>query len=134
MVERTVKSLVLIRAKHLAESVTTPTFLADGDGNLIFYNEAAEAVLGRSYADAGPMPAAEWQETFNVRDRDGSPFPLDRMPGWIVLQKHRPALGHMKIQGLDGVDHFIAVCAIPLFTQAEQFEGALIIFWEEEEP
>lgn len=71
--ERTLKSLVLIRAKHLAESVTTPSFLADNEGNLIFYNEAAEVLLGRAYADAGPMPASEWAEIFDVRYRDGAP-------------------------------------------------------------
>lgn len=133
MVERTLKSLVLIRAKHLAESVTTPTFLADQDGNLIFYNEAAEALLGTPFADAGPMPASQWQETFDVRSRDGSPFPIDQMPGWMVLQRHQPAMGHLLFRGLDGVDRFIAVCGIPLFRQEDLFEGALIVFWEDDE-
>jgi PAS domain-containing protein len=131
--ERTLKSLVLIRAKHLAESVTTPMFLADKEGNLIFYNEAAETILGRTFADAGPMPTSDWQKTFDVRSRDGSPFPLEEMPGWMVLQNKRPTLGHMRLRALDGVDHFIAVCAMPLFTAQEQFDGALIVFWEEDE-
>lgn len=131
--ERTLKSLVLIRAKHLAESVTRPSFLADNQGDLIFYKEAAEVLLGRAYADAGPMPASEWADIFDVRDRDGAPFPLEKMPGWIALQQHRPNLGHLQFTALDGKDRFIAVCAIPLFATPEQFEGALIIFWEDED-
>ena len=130
--ERTLRSLVLIRAKHLAESVTTPTFLADEQGNLIFYNESAAALLGKSFSDAGAMPASEWQKIFDVRSRDGSPLPLDGMPGWVALQEHRPSMGHLRFTALDGEERFIAVCAIPLFTQPEQFEGALIIFWQDE--
>jgi PAS domain-containing protein len=131
--ERALKSLVLIRAKHLAESVTTPTFLADTDGNLIFYNEAAEALLGRRFSDTGAMSATKWQEVFDVRNRDGSPFPLEAMPGWMEVQKHRPATGHLQFRTADGEDRVIAVCAIPLFSGPERFEGAAIIFWEDEE-
>ncbi len=132
MVEGKLKSLVLIRAKHLAESVTTPTFIADREGTLIFYNEAAEALLGRPFSDSGPMPAAEWGESFNIRSRDDSPFPLDAMPGWMEVQQHRPALGHLKFSNASGEDHLIAVCAVPLFTSQEQFEGAIVVFWEDE--
>lgn len=132
MVEGTLKSLVLIRAKHLAESVTTPTFIADREGTLIYYNEAAEALLGHRFADHGPMPASKWGEIFNVRARDDSPFPLDAMPGWMEVQQHRPALGHLKFSTAAGEDRFIAVCAVPLFTSQEQFEGAIVIFWEDD--
>jgi PAS domain-containing protein len=133
ILERSLKSLVLIRAKHLAESVTTPMLLIDADGNLIFYNEAAELRLGQSFADLGTMPVSEWQEKFRVRGRDNAPFPLDAMPGWIELQKERPGVGHVRFTTMDGRDLFIAVCAFPLFTSERQFDGALVFFWEEEE-
>ena len=133
MVEGTLKSLVLIRAKHLAESGTTPMFIADREGTLIFYNEAAEELLGRSFADSGPMPAAEWAKVFNIRSRDDAPFPLEAMPGWMEVQQHRPSLGHLKFSTASGDDHFIAVCAVPLFTSQEQFEGAIVVFWEDDE-
>ena len=131
--ERTVKSLVLIRAKHLAESVTTPMLVIDADGTLIFYNEGAESMLRLPFADLGPVPVSEWQEKFKVRGRDDSPFPLDAMPGWIELQKERPGLGHVRFSTADGRDLFVAVCAFPLFTSESQFDGALVYFWEEPE-
>lgn len=131
--ERAIKSLVLIRAKHLAESVTTPTFVADADGNLIFFNEGAEVLLGRAFSDTGAMPADEWARIFNIRSRDDSPFPLEAMPGWMQVQQHKPALGHLKFTSADGSDHFIAVCAVPLFTSQEQFEGALVVFWQDDD-
>lgn len=129
----TLKSLVLIRAKHLAESMTTATFLADGDGSLIFFNEAAELLVGRTFNDVGPLSAAQWQESLNVRSRDGSPLPLEAMPSWMAVQRQRPDLGHVRFTALDGNECFIATCAIPLFAPPDRFEGALVIFWEEEE-
>lgn len=131
--ERTLKSLVLIRAKHLAESVTTPMLLIDAEGNLVFYNEGAEAQLGTPFTDVGQVPAAEWQTQFRVRGRHDEPAPLQSMPGWIDLQGERPGIGHVRLTRLDGSDLFIAVCAFPLFTSQQQFDGALVIFWPEDE-
>jgi hypothetical protein len=37
----------------------------------------------------------------------------------------------MKITGLDGEPRTIAVTAFPLFARANEFVGALAIFWEE---
>jgi PAS domain-containing protein len=132
MVE-TLKSLVLIRAKHLAESITVPAWLADADGNLVFFNEAAELLIGRTFADAGPMPASEWIETFNIRDRNDSTLKLEEVPGWVALQEHRPQTGHVKFTAQDGKDHFVSTAAIPLSDTPEHFEGVLIVFWEEPE-
>jgi PAS domain-containing protein len=130
--ERTIKSLVLIRAKHLAESVTTPMLLTDATGCLVFYNEAAEGLLGRPFSDVGQMDANEWQERFNIRNRDDEPFPVQAMPGWLELQNERPTQGHLKFTTLDGSEKFFAVNAFPLFTSQRTFDGALVIFWEEE--
>lgn len=131
--EGALKSLVLIRAKHLAESVTTPMFLADREGDLVFFNEAAEVMLGKSFNDIGRMTAAEWGKTLNVRSRDGQPFPLEAMPGWLEVQAHRPALGHVLLTTFNGGDIVIALCAVPLFTSQSQFEGAMVMFWEDDE-
>ena len=131
--ERTLKSLVLIRAKHLAESVTTSMLLIDAEGNLVFYNEAAEALLGTPFTDVGQVPASEWQAQFKVRGRHDEPAPLQSMPGWQDLLGERPGIGHVKLTTLDGRDLFLAVCAFPLFTSQQQFDGALVIFWEEEQ-
>ena len=131
--ERTLKSLVLIRGKHLAESVTTPMLLIDAHANLVFYNEAAEVMLETPFTEIGTISAAEWQERFRLRARDDSPAPLEHMPGWIDLQGERPGLGHVRFTTLNGTDHTVAVCAIPLFTSQRQFDGALVLFWDEVE-
>ncbi len=90
-------------------------------------------MLGTPFSDVGSIPASEWQAQFRVRGRDDTPFPLESMPGWIELQGERPGIGHVRLTTLDGTDHFIAVCAFPLFTAQRQFDGALVIFWKEDE-
>ena len=133
MVERTLKSLVLIRAKHLAESVTTPMMLVSADGTLIFYNEGCEALLGAPFSDVGQMPAGDWGTKFNVRDRHDNAFPLEAMPGWMELQTERPTTGHVKLTTMTGEDLFLAVCAFPLFTSQQQFDGGLMLLWKDDQ-
>lgn len=77
---RSQKHLALILARELASQLATPTFIADAVGDLVFYNEPAGEILGRTFAEAGPMPAESWSSLFSVEDLDGAPMPLERMP------------------------------------------------------
>ena len=52
------KPLELILARNLLTSVTTPAFLVARDGALLFYNEAAGALLGRPFEDVGQLDPA----------------------------------------------------------------------------
>lgn len=131
--ERALKSLALIRAKHLAESVSTPMLLTDREGSLIYANEPAEVLTGYRFADLGTLAATEWQQRFDVRGRDGQPFPLDAMPGWLELQGERPGTGHVMLRQSGGTDLILAVCAFPLFTPNREFDGALVLLWTEDE-
>ena len=56
--------------------LATATFIADATGELVFYNEPAEEILGRTFAEAGPMPAESWPSTFNLEDPEG-PLAMD---------------------------------------------------------
>ena len=58
--ERPQKPLELILARNFLTSLSTPAFLVDESGALIFYNEAAGALLGISFEESGRMPAEEW--------------------------------------------------------------------------
>ena len=125
------RHLVLILAREFASRLAAPMLVADAEGNLVFYNEPAEEVLGRTYAEAGTMPASEWQELFEARDLDGNPLPLEQMPGGIALLERRPAHGSLRLRGLDGEERVIAVTAFPLFARVDEFVGAVTIFWPE---
>src|ERR671919_760493 len=97
------KNLILIIAREFASLLATPTFVADAEGNLVFYNEAAEDVLGRTFSEAGAMPAGQWAELFQIHDLEGEPMPLERQAAGIALLERRPAHGPLRITGLDGV-------------------------------
>lgn len=70
--ERKQPDLVLIVARSFATKLATPT-LADSRGNLVFFNDAASEVLGRSYLDVWKLPASRWQELFEPRTFDEQP-------------------------------------------------------------
>lgn len=126
------KSIVLIAARAFAEKLATPTLITDAIGNLVFYNEAAEAVLGRSFAQAGEMPASEWATMFKVRNVDGSPMALEEMPGGTALLEHKPAHGMLRFTSFDGVERTIATTGIPLFAREGHSVGVMAIFWPED--
>ena len=87
------KSLVLILAREFASQLSMPMFVADADGNLVFYNEAAERVLGRTFAEAGELPAQEWAEAFEPSTLEGEPMALDEMPAGAAFLERRPVHG-----------------------------------------
>jgi PAS domain-containing protein len=127
------KHLALIIARELASQLSTATFIADADGELVFYNEAAEVILGRTHAEAGAMPASEWPLLFRIQGLDGTPLPLEEVPGAIALAEKRPAHARISIQGLDGERRVISVTAIPLFAHPTEVVGMVAFFWEEDD-
>lgn len=124
------KHLALIIARELASQLATATFIADATGALVFYNEAAEEILGRTFAEAGGMPAEGWTSQFLLEDVDGSPLTLDRMPAGIALLEQRPAHGKLWMTGLDGQRRLLAVTAVPLFASATECVGMIALFWQ----
>ena len=58
------KPLELILARNFLTSLSTPAFLVDRAGALLFYNEAAGALLGTSFEESGRMPAEKWSQLF----------------------------------------------------------------------
>ena len=102
----------------------------DAEGTLVYYNEPAEDVLGRSFAEAGEMPAEQWSSLFSVERPDGSPMPLEEIPGGIALLQQKPAHTSLRMTGLDGVPHELSVTAFPLLTHKDELVGVVNIFWE----
>jgi PAS domain-containing protein len=125
------RNLVLILARELAANSATPMFVVDPEGTLVFFNEPAEQVLGRSFAETGALGAKEWGTLFAPLDRDGGPIPIDDLPLTKAMRDLVPGHMEMKITSLDDEPRMIAVTAFPLFARANEFVGALAIFWEE---
>ena len=131
MLARRQKHLALIIARELASQLATATFIADADGKLVFYNEAAEEILGRTFAEAGSMPSEGWTSQFELQELDGTPMPLERMPAGIALLERRPAHGQLRMTGLDGRVRHLSVTAVPLFATPTDLVGMIALFWED---
>ena len=124
------KHLTLIIARELASQLATATFIADAQGRLVFYNEAAEEILGRTFAEAGSMAAEGWTSQFRLEELDGTPMVLERMPAGIALLERRPAHGKLWMTGLDGQRRLLAVTAVPLFASETEVVGMIALFWQ----
>lgn len=120
----------LILARQLSASLSHPTWITDASGNLLFYNEPAEAILGVRYDEAGEMPARELSDRFVTTDLDGSPIPAAELPLVVALTDWVPAHRPLRIRSFDGVWRTIEVTAIPLVGEGGRRVGALALFWE----
>ena len=59
-------------AQGMMAHLTTPAFLVDRAGTLIFFNEAAGRLLGQSYEEAAPMTAEVWASRPDVTQASAS--------------------------------------------------------------
>jgi PAS domain-containing protein len=124
------KDVEVILMRQLASYLAMPIFLVDQAGNLVFYNEPAEALLGRRYDETGEMPLDEWSTIFVPCDDSGVPLALDALPLTVALQKRRAAYRALWIRGLDGEFRRVNTTAFPLEGQGGRHLGAVALFWE----
>lgn len=122
------KPLELILARNLLTSLSTPGFLLDDEASIVFYNEAAGALLGRSFEDAGRMAADEWTGEFGPVDDDGRPIEIDQLEITEAIRSGRPAHGRFVIRAREG-RRAIEASAFPIVTSERGSSGAMILFW-----
>ena len=120
----------IILTRQLAGYLSVPVFLVGPNGDLLFYNEPAEAILGRRFEETGAMPAAVWSSIFTPVDDRGQLIPPADLPLMIALARQRPAYKRFYIQGMNGTRRHIEVAAIPIVGLQGEFLGATALFWE----
>lgn len=125
------KPLELILARNLLTSISTPSFLVDGEGTMVFYNEAAAALLGRSFEDAGQMTAEQWTAAFGPLSTEGEPLEFDQIALTKAVQAGRPAHGSFCIRTSSNDKHAVEAAAFPLVASETGSSGAMIMFWPE---
>jgi PAS domain-containing protein len=116
------KSLILIRAREVAANLSVPVSLLDAEGNLVFFNEAAEAMHGVAFEDIGELTADEWPKLFATA-------PLEELPVGTALFERRPVHTVVHFTGADDVDRSVAVTAFPLVGREGELFGVFAIFW-----
>lgn len=128
------QAIELILLRQWASYLTVPLLLVDSDGVLLFFNEAAEHVLGQRFEDAGDMRAEQLAETFQLRFEDGRRLTPSEHPLGIALRERRPAHLRMRLRGLDGSWRLIESTSMPVEAQGTRHLGAFAMFWEVSQP
>jgi PAS domain-containing protein len=126
------KSLPLILAQQLASNLATPMFLMDAQGTLVYFNDAAEKLIGRSFADLGEIPIEEFGQVLELNDEDGGPLRRRDTPAGIAFLQRRPAHRRVSAAGYDGVRRLVDCTAYPLFGKGEEMHGVVNVFWQAE--
>ena len=105
-------------------------FLVDSTGNLLFYNEAAEDILGIRFAETGSMPVESWSSIFTPSDENGNPIPPEDLPLVQTLQTQQPAHKSIYIDNKKNKRVPITITAIPIEGRPNRYLGAMALFWK----
>jgi PAS domain-containing protein len=123
----------IVLLKQVAGYLATPVFLVDEDGGLAYYNEPAEALLGRRYEETGQIPLETWGSLWPATDGDGRALDHDELPLAIAVRDRRPVQGTLWIRDSGGHHRELTVTALPLEASDGAHLGAFAIFWESDE-
>lgn len=123
----------LILVRHLASRLAVPVFVVDAAGDLVYFNDPAEVVLGRRFEHIRSMPFDEWTTAFvpSVEDRA---LAVDELPLVVAFRSGRPAHRAFSIVAGDGSVRQIEATAYPILAPGGRKLGAVAMFWEREAP
>jgi PAS domain-containing protein len=124
------KPLPLILARELASNLATAMFLLDAEGMLVFYNDAAEMLIGRSFAELGEIPASDFGAVLELATPEGEPLRRRDSPAGVAFFEQRPAHMTLSATGYDGVRRTLEATAYPLFGAVGEMCGVISVFWE----
>jgi hypothetical protein len=127
-------SLPLILARELASNLATPMFLVDSSGMLVFYNDAAELVIGKPFAELGAVDALEFGSVLQMTELDGAPIRRRFSPAGIAFGERRPSHQQLFVTGYDGSRHAVEATAYPLLGGRDELHGVMVVFWESAPP
>jgi PAS domain-containing protein len=122
----------LILARNLMSALSTPAFLVDEGGLLVFYNEAAGTLLGKGFEEVGHVGPSEWGGLFGPYDAAGEAIAYEDLPVVRAVRRGRPTHASFGVRTFDGQVHAVECSAFPILT-AHGSQGAIGIFWPVEE-
>jgi PAS domain-containing protein len=123
------RSVELILMRQLAATLAVPVLLADRDGDMLFFNEPAEVLLGQRFDDVGEMPIERRRAIFSFRDEAGRPL-RGEPPLMVAIHERRPVHRRIWLRGFDGRDRPLEASAFPLETAEGRLVGGVVMFWE----
>ena len=115
--------------RQLASYLAQPIMIVDPNGDLLFYNEPAEELVGERFDEVGEIRRGEFRALLKIVDEHGSAIKREDLPLTIATDQVEPAHMRFWIRALDGVRRQIECTAFPLVGQAGRCLGAVAFFW-----
>jgi PAS domain-containing protein len=120
----------LILMRQLASYLSVPLLIIGPDERVIYYNEAAEPLVGQPYSDfVGAIMLSDINAMFQITDESGRPVTPDNLPLTIAVREHRPVHARLMGKSLGGEPRHVEITALPLQGQAGRYLGAVAIIW-----
>jgi PAS domain-containing protein len=123
-------AIEIILLRQWAAHMAVPIWITEASGKLAYYNEPAERLLGRTFAEAQQMQFEELSDLFHTTTVDGEPIPPEDLPLGIALREHRASHQRLRITALDQNPRVLEITAFPLTAQGGSHLGAVAMFWE----
>jgi PAS domain-containing protein len=124
----------LILARHLAISLSVPVLLIDSKGDTLYFNEAAEELVGRRFDEIDALPFEERTALLAPSDRQGRSMRPELMPGMVAMREGRPVHAELSITTPDRGLRPIEATAVPLQGVDDIVVGAWVVIWLTEGP
>ena len=106
-------------------ALSTPAFLVDEGGVLVFYNEAAGILLGKRFEELGTVGAAGVGRAVRpLRRATASRSPTTSCRWSRAVRDGRPAHAEFTVRSTDGAEHEVEASAFPILT-AHGSQGAI---------
>src|SRR3990172_7815486 len=117
----------LILAREVGSGLAVQVLLVDANGDTLFFNEPAEAILGTPFDEVDSLSFEERAAFLSPRDLGGQRLAPRDLPGMVAIRERRPSHGIFDISGLDGVRRPVEATGIPLEGAGGHMLGALVI-------
>ncbi len=124
----------IVLIKQLASCLAMPMLVIGPDGDLLYFNETSESILGRRFDETGELGRDEWPALYQTSDDYGIPIKYEERPLISALEERKITHKCFWLHGLDGRRRKIEGTAVPLENKDGDFLGALGLFWELERP
>lgn len=125
------RPIEMILFRQLAATLALPVWLLDPEGELVFFNEAAERILGRRFQESDQLHVSDMAGAFGMTLPDGSPLPPDELVAAFRAALSHPLHRAMGFNSIDGRHHGIEVTAFPLVGHRGVALGVVAMFWEQ---
>ncbi|MCP4808336.1 MAG: hypothetical protein GY913_33410 [Proteobacteria bacterium] len=107
------RPLELIMARQWMALLTTPSLLFGEDGTLVFFNDAAAVILGRSFSECGTLTPTEWQAALRVEGELHIDAPEASLLG-RALESNTAIHRTIMLRAMDGARRQVNVTTFPI--------------------